>query len=84
MISSTGLLGRCTISAVHRIASENDGALYRIQGVALPVGFIINHFAYGILEDRSKKLVSLILSMIWNGRFNEKIIYFSESSQIPS
>lgn len=57
MISSTGLLGRCTISAVHRIASENDGALYRIQGVALPVGFIINHFAYGILEDRSKKLV---------------------------
>lgn len=57
MIASTGLLGRCTISSVHRIASENDGALYRVQGVALPVGFIINHFAYGILEDRSKKLV---------------------------
>lgn len=58
MIGSTGLLGRSTISAVHKIESENSGALYRVQGVALPVGFIINHVAYGILEDRSKKLVS--------------------------
>ncbi|KAJ6647538.1 39S ribosomal protein L39, mitochondrial [Pseudolycoriella hygida] len=58
MISSTRQLGRCTITSVHRIASENNGALYRVQGVALPVGFIINHVAYGILEDRSKKLNS--------------------------
>lgn len=57
MIASTGLLGRCTISSVHRITAENAGALYRVQGVALPVGFVINHFAYGILEDRSQKLV---------------------------
>lgn len=58
MIASTGLLGKCTISAVHKITSKDDGALYRVQGVALPVGFIVNHFAYGILEDRSKKLVT--------------------------
>lgn len=57
MIGSTGLLGKCTINAVHRIIDEKEGAFYRVQGVALPVGFIINHFAYGILEDRAKKLV---------------------------
>ncbi|XP_037024114.1 39S ribosomal protein L39, mitochondrial [Bradysia coprophila] len=56
MIGSTGLLGKCSITSVHRIASESDGALYRVQGVALPIGFHVNHFAYGILEDRSRKL----------------------------
>lgn len=59
MIASTALLGKCTISAVHRVADEAEvGAFYRVQGVALPVGFIINHFAYSILEDRSRKLVN--------------------------
>lgn len=58
MISSTALLGKCTISAVHRTSDEAAGAFYRVQGVALPVGFIINHFAYSILEDRSRKLVN--------------------------
>lgn len=58
MIASTGLLGKCTVSSVHKVTGENDGALYRVQGVALPVGFIVNHFAYGILEERSKKLVT--------------------------
>ncbi|XP_055533649.1 39S ribosomal protein L39, mitochondrial [Wyeomyia smithii] len=58
MISSSGLLGKCTIAAAHAVspASTNQLALYRIQGVALPVGLNINHFAYGILEDRAKKL----------------------------
>lgn len=60
MIASTGFLGKCTVSAVHQVADEEPGALYRVQGVALPVGFIINHFAYGILEDRSRKLVNVI------------------------
>lgn len=59
MIGSTGLLGRCTISSVHKIDDELTGSLYRVQGVALPVGVIINHVAYGILEERSKKLVNL-------------------------
>ncbi|GBP49764.1 39S ribosomal protein L39, mitochondrial [Eumeta japonica] len=38
--------------------SSEDGLkqLYRFQGVALPTGIILNHFAYGILENRAKKL----------------------------
>lgn len=58
MIGSTGQLGRCTISAVHEIGHEGDGnGIYRVQGVALPIGIRIGHFAYGILEERSSKLV---------------------------
>lgn len=64
MIGHTGLLGKCTISAVHRVAPEtldgdNGGAgtLYRVQGVALPAGLEVNHVAYGLLEERSRKLV---------------------------
>lgn len=62
LISSTGLLGKCTIAAVHEIpkSTPDQLALYRVQGVALPVGFSMNHFAYGILEDRARKLVSTL------------------------
>ncbi|XP_055597723.1 39S ribosomal protein L39, mitochondrial [Uranotaenia lowii] len=58
MISSTGLLGKCTIGAVHAVPKieADKHALYRVQGVALPVGLHLNHFAYGVLEDRAKKL----------------------------
>lgn len=56
MIGSTSLLGKCTISSVHQLSKEKDGSFYRVQGVALPKGFILNHFAYGILEERSRKL----------------------------
>lgn len=58
MISSTGLLGKCTVAAVHQVPrnSADKLSLYRVQGVALPVGLNLNHFAYGILEDRAKKL----------------------------
>lgn len=56
MIGSSSFLGKCTISAVHPLPKEGGHYLYRVQGVALPVGFIMNHFTYGILEDRSKKL----------------------------
>lgn len=59
MIASTSFLGKCTIAAVHKIADEdNDFALYRVQGVALPTGFVLNHVAFGILEERAKKMVS--------------------------
>lgn len=60
MIASTSLLGKCTISSVHKVCDEHDSAIYRVQGVALPTGFIVNHFAYGIIEERSQKLVSLL------------------------
>lgn len=51
MVSSTKFLGKCTVSAVHKIGEDKSNTLYRVQGVALPVGFVLNHFAYGILEQ---------------------------------
>lgn len=55
MMSNTNLLGRCTIGAAHRIQTD-AGIFYRFQGVALPKGMMLNHFAYGILEERAKNL----------------------------
>lgn len=55
MIANTDQIGRCTISAIHQVQTE-DKKLYRFQGVALPSGIIINYFAYNILENRAKKL----------------------------
>ena len=54
MVGNTVLIGRCTITSVHKIAEGEN--LYRFQGIALPKGILINHFAYGILEKRAKKL----------------------------
>lgn len=57
MMNSTNLLGKVTIGAVHKIADiDNENSFYRVQGVALPTGVQINHFAFSILEDRAKKL----------------------------
>ncbi|XP_066999112.2 large ribosomal subunit protein mL39 [Anabrus simplex] len=55
MVANTCFVGRCTVTAVHRIETA-DGVRYRFQGVALPRGFLLNHFAYGILENRAKNL----------------------------
>lgn len=55
MISNTSLIGRCFVTSVHSIETD-DGKLYRFQGIALPKGLLLNHFAYKILEDRSTKL----------------------------
>lgn len=60
MVGSTRFLGKCTIAAAHKLSNEGpDNAFYRLQGVALPVGFSLNHFAYGLLEQRAQKLVRL-------------------------
>jgi len=60
MVASTSFLGKCVISAAHKVAEEGpSGAFYRIQGVALPSGFQLNHVAFGVLEERSKKPVSI-------------------------
>uniref|UniRef100_A0A1A9Z6N3 Large ribosomal subunit protein mL39 n=1 Tax=Glossina pallidipes TaxID=7398 RepID=A0A1A9Z6N3_GLOPL len=57
MISFSRFVGRCTVAAIHKLADEGEhDALYRVQGIALPPAFVINHVAYGILEDRAKKL----------------------------
>nr|SVE88783.1 EOG090X0A3R [Daphnia sinensis]SVE89407.1 EOG090X0A3R [Daphnia sinensis]SVE90027.1 EOG090X0A3R [Daphnia sinensis] len=52
MIASSSLVGRCSIAAIHKLNSK----LYRFQGVALPSEIHINHFAFGILESRARKL----------------------------
>uniref|UniRef100_A0A336KGQ2 Large ribosomal subunit protein mL39 n=1 Tax=Culicoides sonorensis TaxID=179676 RepID=A0A336KGQ2_CULSO len=58
MVSSTRQLGKCTIAAIHSISCPEMGNvhMYRAQGVALPIGLNLNHFAFGILEERAKKI----------------------------
>lgn len=59
MMGSTGLLGKLSIPSVHKIADiDEKSTFYRVQGVALPAGVHINHFAYSILEERALKLNS--------------------------
>ncbi|XP_063226831.1 large ribosomal subunit protein mL39 isoform X2 [Bacillus rossius redtenbacheri] len=55
MVADTSFLGRCTVTAVHRVEREGR-SLYRFQGVALPKGILLNHFAYSILEKRARNL----------------------------
>lgn len=57
MIANTSLLGKVSIVAVHPIESS-EGQLFRVQGVALPKGFMLNHFSYGLLEKRAEQLNS--------------------------
>ncbi|XP_076249625.1 mitochondrial ribosomal protein L39 [Calliopsis andreniformis] len=54
MVGNTSLIGRCTITAVHKLVDAEG--IYRFQGVALPKGILLNQFAYGLLEKRARKL----------------------------
>jgi len=56
MVGSSRQLGKCTIASVHELSNCTGANIYRIQGVALPIGMILNHFAFGILEERARKL----------------------------
>lgn len=56
MVGHSGLVGRATVAAVHKIESEETDRLYRFQGVALPSGVFLNHYAYGLLEERAREL----------------------------
>ncbi|XP_011634490.1 39S ribosomal protein L39, mitochondrial isoform X2 [Pogonomyrmex barbatus] len=56
MVGNNGLIGRVTVSAIHKLTNGPIDGLYRFQGIALPKGVLLNHFAYGILEKRAKKL----------------------------
>lgn len=58
MIGSTRQLGKCTVAAIHKLECPEMGDvnMYRAQGVALPIGLRLNHFAFGVLEERAKKL----------------------------
>lgn len=44
------------MTALHKIRSDGDEELYRFQGLAVPQGTMLNHFAYSILEERAKRL----------------------------
>lgn len=59
MIANTGQIGRVAVTSVHKLQGGSDSdvkQLYRFQGVALPIGVILNHFAFDILTERAKKL----------------------------
>lgn len=59
MVGSTRYVHRTHISSAHKISSEKDNCnMYRVQGVSLPYGFPISAFAFSILTERAKKLVS--------------------------
>ncbi|KAM3955496.1 mitochondrial ribosomal protein L39 [Aphomia sociella] len=59
LISNTAQIGRVAIASIHKLTGSADSdlkQLYRFQGVALPAGIILNHFAFNILIERAKKL----------------------------
>lgn len=59
MIESTKFLSTCHIASVHKISNPEDSCnIYRVQGVALPSSITLNSFAYNVLVERAKKLVS--------------------------
>lgn len=62
MMANTAHLGKVSVVAVHPIETS-EGQLFRVQGVALPRGIMLNHFAYGVLEERAKQLNSGRLPM---------------------
>lgn len=71
MIGNTSLIGRCTISAVHKL--PNKQSVYRFQGIALPRGVRLNQFAYGILEKRSKQLNTFALPYLLENREDDTV-----------
>lgn len=65
MMSTTALLGRCTIGSVFKITDINKtDSFYRVQGVALPSEIVMNHYAFSILEERIKTMVCFNLLII--------------------
>lgn len=77
MVGSTRFLQRVHISSVHKVSDSKDPCnLYRVQGVALPMTFSMSAFAFNILTDRAKKLVSVQLLPALFPSFLIKILIF--------
>lgn len=58
MITNTSHIGRFTVSNVHKLDTDIDGGpIYRFQGVSLPSSIVLDHFSYGLLEERAKDKV---------------------------
>lgn len=59
MIASSSFLNKCKIAAAHKISIADDSCnLYRVQGVALPASITMSSFAFNVIVERAKKLVS--------------------------
>ena len=59
MVGSSSFVGRFKLASTHKISNAEDACnLYRVQGVAIPYGFIMGAFGFDILIDRAQKLVS--------------------------
>ena len=57
MVSSSKFVGKVNITSSHKVSTSDDPCnLYRVQGIALPVGFTMSYFAFNILVDRARKL----------------------------
>ncbi|KAJ8667358.1 hypothetical protein QAD02_009020 [Eretmocerus hayati] len=56
MVAGNYIIGRVTIASVHKVESEETDRMYRFQGISIPRGIRLNHFAYSILEDRARQL----------------------------
>ncbi|KAK9890968.1 hypothetical protein WA026_013305 [Henosepilachna vigintioctopunctata] len=56
MVTNTNHIGRVTIANVIKLETDIEGApIYRFQGVSLPSSIILDHYAYGLLEERAKE-----------------------------
>jgi large subunit ribosomal protein L39 len=61
MIANSNFLHRLNIASVHKISKADDtSSLYRIQGIGLPHNFRISEYAFKILIERARKLVSVL------------------------
>lgn len=62
MVTNTSHIGRFTVANVFKIDTDIEGGpVYRFQGVSLPSSIILDHFSYGLLEERAKEKVCVFL-----------------------
>jgi large subunit ribosomal protein L39 len=76
MVGNSSLIGRVTVSAVHKLKDAPVDGLYRFQGIALPKGILLNHFAYSILENRAKKLNTAT----WQSHIEDEMVTVTASA----
>lgn len=85
MMSSTALLGRCTIGGVFKIGDINKSdSFYRVQGVALPSEIVVNHYVFSILEDRIKEMVSRTTDFDWISNNNLLLKSLQNPARLPT
>lgn len=57
MVASSKFVGKVNITSSHKVTTSDDPCnLYRVQGIALSIGFTMSYFAFNILVDRARKL----------------------------